>query len=289
MVKRTPPGRMRAPSIGAMTADDQAVVDALEEIWASTVTACRGLAPEDWQAPTDCPGWMVRDHLSHVIGTERMLLGDAAPPPVDPLPEYVHNRIGEMNEPWVAERRRRPGDELVAEFSAVTARRLAELRGFGSERFDLVGWSPIGDVPYRQFMEIRAFDCWIHEQDIRRALGRPGGRGGAGEALTIARTVMNLPYVVGRRARAPEGSTVVWRVAGAEPQVVAVGVEESRGKALEEAPGDPTVSFDLDAETLWRISAGRLDPVDATLLGLVRVAGDGELGAAVLGAMPIVP
>ena len=41
-------------------------------------------------------------------------------------------------------------------------------------KWDEEGFTPEGPGPYRQFMAIRVFDCWYHDQDIREALDRPG-------------------------------------------------------------------------------------------------------------------
>ena len=57
-----------------------------------------------------------------------------------------------MNEAWVEARRRVPGNEVLAEFVETTDRRLDALRAMPPERFDVVGWSPVGEVPYREFM-----------------------------------------------------------------------------------------------------------------------------------------
>ena len=98
------------------------------------------------------------------------------------VPAHVPNPFGEMNEAWVEARRTVPGAEVLAEFVEITDRRLDALRAMPAEQFDEVGWSPVGEVPYREFMETRVLDTWAHEQDIRRALGRPGRsqRGGRG-------------------------------------------------------------------------------------------------------------
>ena len=61
------------------TAASEPVIGQLGEVWGSTVEACAGLSPGDWERPTECPGWSVRDQLSHLIGIERSLMGDAAP------------------------------------------------------------------------------------------------------------------------------------------------------------------------------------------------------------------
>ena len=53
----------------------------------------RGVVPS-----TDCPGWTVRDQVSHLIGIERILLGDPSPPAPDPLPGHVSGEVAAMNE-----------------------------------------------------------------------------------------------------------------------------------------------------------------------------------------------
>jgi uncharacterized protein (TIGR03083 family) len=261
------------------------VVDLLDQIWQSTAEACAGLSDDEWDAPTDCAGWSVRDQLSHVIGTELSLLGQDAPPPVDPLPAYVRNPIGERNEAWVEERRARPGAAVLDEFLEVTGRRLAELTGFSEERFEHVGPSPIGEVPYREFMWTRAFDSWVHEQDMRRAIGRPGNRDGAAEELTLDRVAGAMGYVVGRQVKPPEGTTVVWEITGPLARTLSIGIEAGRGVVLDIAPPQPTVRLTLDAETFWRLGVGRIDPSVALAAGSVELAGDEALGRAVAVAM----
>jgi len=261
------------------------VIDLLDQIWRSTAEACAGLSPLQWDAPTDCPGWSVRDQLSHVIGTELMLLGQPTPAPPDPIPAHVHNPIGEMNEAWIDERRSRPGQEVLDEFIEVTGRRVAELTGFGEERFEQIGPSPIGQVPYREFMWVRVFDCWIHEQDLRRAVDRPGDRGGAGEQLTLDRVSNAMGYVVGRQLKPPEGTTVAWTITGPLARTVAVGVQAGRGVGLDSPPPNPTARLTLDAETFWRLGCGRINPDSVLAAGSVDLAGDAALGAAVVRAM----
>ncbi|MHB1582931.1 MAG: maleylpyruvate isomerase family mycothiol-dependent enzyme [Acidimicrobiales bacterium] len=260
------------------------VVDALDEVWRSTADACRDLSDDDWDRATDCPGWTVRDNLSHLIGIERMLLGEPAPAFDGPMPGHVRNPIGESNEAWVAERRRRPGADVLAEFEEVTARRLGELAAMEPERFDVVGWSPVGQVPYREFMDIRVLDSWAHEQDVRRAVGRPGGRGGAGESVTLRRSAAAMGYVVAKKVGAPDGTSVAWEVRGPVPTTVAVVVEGGRGRVVDRAPEAPTVRLELDAETFCRLGLGRVR-ADQLEPGSVGVVGDEGLGRRVLDQM----
>ena len=261
------------------------VVDLLDQIWSSTAEACAGLTDEQWDAPTDCPGWSVRDQLSHMIGGEYWVAGLPTPTAVDPVPEHVHNPAGEMNEAWIEERRSWPGRVVLDEFVEVTRRRVAELTADSEERFQKLGPSPIGEVPYREFMWVRALDCWIHEQDLRRAAGRPGDRDGAAEALTIERTAGAMPFVVGRKVKPPEGSTVVWEVTGPLARTLAVGIEGGRGVLLEAVPTEPSAQLTLDGDTFWRLGSGRIDPGAALAAGSVELSGDPALGRSVVHAM----
>ncbi len=123
--------------------------------------------------------------VSHLIGVESLLLGLPAPPPVQAA--HVRNPLGAGIEGWVAQRRGRSPAEVLDEFRRVTAARLAALDAMSDEQWEAVGPSPAGEVPYREFMEIRVMDNWVHEQDIRRAVGRPGHLEGPAAEASLAR------------------------------------------------------------------------------------------------------
>ena len=158
------------------------------------------LSSTEWALPTDCPGWDVKDQLSHLIGIERSILGEAPPPWDGPLGDHVKNDFAAMNEPWVAVRRPLEGQAVRAEFVDVTTLRLAELGERTEEEWAVVGFSPVGQVPYAVFMEVRVFDSWVHEQDARRALDRPGGCGNLASAISLGRVEGAMPFVVGKKA-----------------------------------------------------------------------------------------
>lgn len=262
------------------------VIDLLASEFAALGDLCDALESADWDVPTDLPGWTVRDNVTHVIGTERMLLGHDAPE----LPEgdYPHltSQLGEFNEAWVESYRSSSGDDVLAAYREVVAERLDALRAMSTDDFDKLGFSPVGEAPYRLFMRIRAFDIWMHEQDIRRAVGRPGNLDGANAVDVVDWLVRSAPMVVGKRASAPDGTTVVFELTGGAPRTFAVGVE-GRAAVLDDIPDNPTVTLGMPSDVYCRLAGGRMSADGSD--GLVSIEGDRELGRRILESLNVSP
>jgi uncharacterized protein (TIGR03083 family) len=264
--------------VSSVTPMSEPLIDRLQEVWADIGAACADLTAEQWQRPTDCPGWSVKDQVAHMIGTEMMLLGEDPPLAEIGHAPHVRNDVGKFNEQWVVLYRNRTGSDTLADFRRVTGRRLDALRALPAEKWDEEGFTPEGPGPYRQFMAIRVFDCWYHDQDIREALDRPGFLEGEVADLALGRIPTKaLPYVVGKKASAPQGATVVFDVTGRPPIEAAVGVD-GRAALLAAVPADPTTRLTLDRRTFARLAGGRWTGETARAAGQVQVEGDDALG-----------
>jgi uncharacterized protein (TIGR03083 family) len=257
---------------------DQPIVDDLATVWQAIDGICAKLTPEAWATATDCPGWSVQDLLSHITGTESALLGRPRPAHTPTGAGSLPNKIAEFNEVEVAYRRSWPGERVLAEFREVTASRLAALRALSDEDFARERDTPLGRMPTREFLGVRILDCWVHEQDMRRALGCPGGFDEPAARRTVARLVGALPYVVGKKAAAPDGTTVVFAITGPLEESVGIGVEGRRARTLQSAPAVPAVRIVMDTETFVCLVCGRWDPAQSVRDGRVRLAGDVALG-----------
>lgn len=269
-----------------MTTGNEPVLGLLAAEWAAIGDLAATLSDDDWERPSDLPGWTAKDCLSHMVGTELSLLGEPAPDvAVDHLP-HVTSPFAVMLEVWVEARRGVPGSEVVAEFGDATRRRLDVLGAMGEDDWSRVGWSPVGEVPYRTFMEVRVFDCWMHEQDIRRAVGHPGGLDTDPAALSLGRIGDGLGFVVGKRAGAPEGTTVVVEVTGPRARTWSLEVTD-RARLVDTVPSDPTVRLRTDLETLCALGGGRWDRPRAA--DRVEITGDTELAGRILDGMAITP
>ncbi len=256
---------------------NEPAVALLDQVWRDLSELGASLDEAAWKTPSELPGWTIQDIYSHLIGTERMLAGDDRPegPTATSViaADHVRNQIGEWNEAWVAERRTRAGDEVLAEWNATAHRRRAQFAAMTTTDFDRVGFTPEGEGPLRQFLEIRVFDCWLHEQDIRRALGRPAPLGTDAGRHTLARMVKPMAYVVGKKAGAPQGSSVVIAVTGEIPLTIAVVVGD-RAAITDDVPANPTATIETDTATFVALATGRWSLARAEGDGLVHLGGD---------------
>lgn len=258
----------------------------LEEVWGDISALCADLSADQWNLITECPGWTVRDNVAHMIGTERMLLGEQ-PSAEARDAEHVKNDIGKANEAWIATYADWDGAKLLDEFGAVTSRRLDVLRAMSDDDWNKEGFTPEGPGPYRNFMRIRVFDCWYHDQDIREALGKPGYVDGDAADLSVNHIKnKGLGYVVGKKAGAPPNSTVVFDVAGQVPLTATVSVPpEGRAVLLDTPPANPTVRISTDRRTFARLAGGRWTGDVARAHGTVNVSGDEPLGRRIIDNM----
>jgi uncharacterized protein (TIGR03083 family) len=188
-------------------------------------------------------------------------------------------------------RRTMPMEELLVEYDDVTDQRLAYLRSAPLGPDDLVPGVMGREIPLLRMLSVRVFDCWTHEQDVRRATGRPGDLDGPGAAVSRDQIVQSLPYVVAKKAAAAPGTTVSFDVDGPLTVNATVAVcDDGRGVLRDGAaapvslPG-PTAHLTMGWETFARLAAGRIDPMHATVI----VEGDRELAGRVLAAMAITP
>ncbi|MBB1025612.1 MULTISPECIES: maleylpyruvate isomerase family mycothiol-dependent enzyme [unclassified Dietzia] len=247
-----------------------------------------GLKRDDWATPTALPGWTVRDVVAHIAGTEHLLAGEPIPD-VD-LPassrDYVRNPIGELNERFVQEARSLAVEDAFADFREVVAERTVQLSEMTAEDLEAETDSPVGRVPFRRFMGVRVFDCWVHEDDIRHALGMTHHLDSGVGRFALGEIARALPRIVGKNAGAPDGSRVRFRVKGdsdADPSL-ATDVLVAGRAGLVDVDDSARVSVELvfDTPTFVRSATGR---ISAEPGNGVEISGDEELGRRILESM----
>lgn len=257
-------------------------IDHLELLWRSIDELCSTLSPEDWATPTGCPGWSVQDNISHLIDYEAGALGRPRPEHRPADLSHTRNAMGESNEVGVDLRRSWPAQRMLEEFRDVTAARLAQLRGLTGDDLAREIATPAGPGTVADMLSLRVMDTWSHEQDIRRALDRPGHVDGPAAAEAVAYFARFLPIVVGKRAAAPDGSSVVIEVGDLHRS--AIEVTGGRARVVEQEPEAATVTLSVPPATFAALVGGRADTPEDVVIG-----GDDALGRAIVANLGIMP
>jgi uncharacterized protein (TIGR03083 family) len=258
-------------------------VAALGEVWASLDELLGELTDDDWRRPTPLPGWSVQDNVSHIVGTEAMLAGEPGPNiEIDrEASDHVRNDIGAFNEQWVESLRAVSPNEVLSQFRELTGARLATLEAMSLDEWNAESFTPAGQDTFGRFMQIRVFDCWLHEQDIRDAVGRPGHENGLAVEVVLDEMATALGFVVGKKAGATTGQSVTFALTDAGAVVRELHVEVGDRAAVVPALSDPaTVVLTMPIGVMTRRCAGRVGPDD--LLDQVVIHGDLELASKIL-------
>ncbi|MER5832008.1 maleylpyruvate isomerase family mycothiol-dependent enzyme [Streptomyces sp. NPDC002130] len=256
------------------------------DAWTHSIEAISELLqplPEaEWNRRTPCPGWSVRDVVSHVIGLDCEMLGD--PRPIHSLPRdlfHVTNEHQRYMEMQVDVRRHHTAPEMTSELEYVIIRRNRQLRNESRDPGTKVR-GPLGsELALEESMRRHAFDVWVHEQDLRTALGRPGNLDSPG--ALVARDVLlgELPRVVAEDAQAPRSSAIVFDVHGPVEFLRTIRVDIQGRGTLETAPAlGPAATLTLDWETYVRLACGRVTPESVS--DRLKTEGDPDLTAAIL-------
>ena len=267
------------------TLDKPEVLNGLFTVWDSIDALLTGLPEAEWRAPTPLPGWCVQAVVSHIIGTESFLDGIPAPEPdidVKAL-DHVRNDVGAMNECWVRHLGERSGDSVLQRYRAVTEGRRKVLQAMSEEDWNAETLTPTGPDSYGRFMRIRVFDCWMHEQDIRMAIGRPSSDAeleGSASRLSLDEVAATLGFVVGKLAKVPDGSRIQFDLTGPLARTIRVNVD-GRAQVVEDFGGlDPTATIRVDALQFTRLAGGR--PMCPARAQDVELGGDQDVAARIV-------
>ncbi|WP_141014586.1 maleylpyruvate isomerase family mycothiol-dependent enzyme [Nocardioides sambongensis] len=260
------------------------------DAWASSVddfvALLESLSPEEWALPTDLPGWDVRAVAAHTAHLECVLAGRGEEAAEIGEPEHVTGMMGLYTEIGVVNRREVPTATIIEEIRSATAERLRSLRAEPPTDAAATPATIFAGVPWNwgTLLRNRPLDVWMHEQDVRRAVGRPGGMDTPGAQHTADYLAESFGYVVGKRVAPPAGTTAVLAVEGS-PEIAVRVDENGRAQRLAETPEAPTVRVEIDRPNFIVAAGGRR----AAEPDAVRYVGDADLGARILAALATTP
>lgn len=246
----------------------QAVVN-LQHCMSSFDSLLDSLSADDWASPSLCPAWTVRGVAAHLGALEHMLLGEAPGSMIDSVP---FAKVGA----WLDEVAPLDDGEFLARYRDTIAARRLELDSMTAEQLALPSATPVGPGTYGRFMAVRVFDYWVHEQDVRVPLGRPGHESGPAAEMAIDEIHRSLPYIVGKKVGLPDGMAITFALTGPVQRTMHVAVAGRAG--LVDELGSPDVTIVTDSTTFALLACGRIDPDQPIDDGRIRWTGDDRWG-----------
>ncbi|MGF1596751.1 MAG: maleylpyruvate isomerase family mycothiol-dependent enzyme [Acidimicrobiales bacterium] len=266
-----------------MTVGKEPLVELLRSQYKSLDYLGSSLAPREWHSSATLPGWAVFDVYAHIIGTESLLEGYELPyVKVDvSLYDHVRNETGVFNETWVESLSHLGPASMLDRFRRITAARLRSLDAMTTKEFEAETATPVGPAPYWRFMQLRVFDCWMHEQDIREGLDRPGHESGPCAKAAVDEAERAMGYVVGKKTGAPDGTAVRIELTGPVKRTIDIEVSRGRARTVDDLDRSPTATISMSSSLFMRLVGGRAASLSSRL-GEIDFDGDLDLAGAVV-------
>ncbi len=230
------------------------------------------LSGDDWQQPTDCTEWSVRDMLAHQAGAyagfsswsefKHQMTAKAAPGQM---------MVDAMNARQLADRAGCTPSELINELRSVGPRaiRTRQRLPLPLRKLPVPFGPPLGTVPVEYLTDlIYTRDTWMHRADIARATGKSFMQTADHDGRVVALVVRDLARTLQDALR---GRSLVLDLSGAAGGRFQIGTM-----------AEPTAILKMDVVEFNRLASGRISPEAVQSLGLVAVSGDRSFADQVL-------
>jgi uncharacterized protein (TIGR03083 family) len=231
------------------------------------------LAPADWDRPTTCPPWTVRQLAAHVIrqvdsyigSVETGLRGEAGEPESRELRAQIMNRIASQEPAGIVNEMRQTNDTFERWFGDLSPEQLAVL-----------GPHSHGPRSARWFVDQRLAEVAFHRRDLERSLGADADLDQETARFLLPTLLeLNVPAIVRRDKTGGDGTYAVavrgepaaaWRLAFAPG-----ALEVTKGPA-----NDVEASFEADPAALALLLYARTSWQDLEAAGRLSASGSRE-------------
>jgi len=258
---------------------------------AELIALLEDLAGDDWRRPTVCPGWCAHDIVAHIVHDYVRKLArsrdgheSAGPRQAEDLAAFLHRvnqEFVDVSTPWsprvLIDLLGHLGPQLDAYWAGLEMDRRGEPVSWAAPDEPAPAWLDIA----REYSEY-----WVHQQQIRDAVGRPGA-----DEDRLVRPVVDVflravPYAL-RDVPATRGASVDIAVYGPGGGNWVVSRDDAgwsigHGAAARQAAARVTLSSD----TLWRVATRGIGV--ETALANARITGDRALAAAAMSLVSII-
>ncbi|MBA2285810.1 MAG: maleylpyruvate isomerase family mycothiol-dependent enzyme [Ktedonobacteraceae bacterium] len=252
------------------------------------------LEAEDWEKPTICPGWTVKDIALHLLGDDIGYLSGRRDHFSNPFfrnkdlhawPSLVKN-INEANELWV-QATTRISPKLLSALLELTGEQFHDyMQSLDPMAINgVVSWA--GPDPAPAWLDIaREYtERWLHQQQIRDAVKKPGLKERRFFHPVLDTFVRALPHTY-KDMPAPATTVLKFVVMGEAGDVWYLLREADRWSLAQDVELRPTTVVTMDQETCWRLFTRGIARDQAR--ASITIEGDQKLGEKLLETVSII-
>jgi len=242
------------------------------------------LTPAQWQSPTVCRGWAVRDIAAHLLDVDVRPLSFSRdhlelPAPDPPIGSYTGlvGFLNRLNADWV-NAAKRISPQLLIEFLRLTGEQLAaHLATVDMNAPTRVGVAWAGEsVSANWFHIARDYtERWHHQQQIRDAVNAPPLTSAYWLSPVLDTFMRALPYHY-REVSAEDGDAVAFVITGEAGGQWTLLRVEGHWRLFRGAKDHPNARVTFDQDTAWRRFTKGLTAEEARRR--MQIEGDGRLG-----------
>ena len=250
------------------------------------------LSPSDWEHPTVCAGWNVKDVCLHLLAVEisnisRKRDGHSLAPaaPIRSQADLLEF-INYLNQSWM-EAARRISTPLLIDLLRLTGEQ-ANQHFKSVDPFKLgdpVSWAGPEPAPVWLDLAREYTERWHHQQHIRDAVGVPGLKAARYLGPILDAFVRALPHTYREIGAAP-GTTVTLTLKGAGGGQWSIRMEGAGWQLYTGKPSKPDAEVILDGDDAWRLFTRGLEPFE--IYGRAQIRGDARLGSQVFEMVSII-
>jgi uncharacterized protein (TIGR03083 family) len=256
------------------------------------ITLLQSLSPAEWEAPTVCRLWTVKDIAAHLLDTNLRrisMLRDRyfgeSPGAINSYEELVQF-LNQLNADWV-EAARRLSPALTIELMQLSSREVCELNAqldpFSNALFP-VSWA--GEEQSIMWFDLaREYtERWHHQQQIRHAVNKPGIMSREFYYPVLDTFIRALPHTF-RTVDAADGTTLKLQITGEAGGSWYLRRSEDAWEISKQASQAPTAQAIIDEQIAWRLFTKGIDRKAAAQQ--IKFHGDKALASHVLDVVAV--
>jgi uncharacterized protein (TIGR03083 family) len=265
------------------------VADLFAPMRAELLRVLAGLSDDQWNAPTACSAWSVRDVALHILGDDMGLLSnrrdqDSPPGKFDAFADLVAY-INARNAVWVEATRRLSRHLLLALLDFTGAQWVEYVRSVDPEALaGPIGWTGSAQDSMGLHLARELTEYWMHHQHICEAVGVISLKDAPYLQAVLGTFIHCLPRTYAQ-IDAPLDTLVKIVITGDGGGEWHLVREAQRWRLYMDTDLLPASTVTLNTDTAWRLFTKGIDPV--LLDSRMQIEGEQSLGRVMREAVAI--